>query len=101
MGALAPIIFRILSRKEGHSSDTQIESSLFSKLVCYQVVQTVFVAAVSGSLFGALNDITNDPTSTPEFLGRSIPEQSSFIGWANDCIGIEPKKRTPKRKAIQ
>lgn len=91
MAALAPIIFRILSQKEGHSAVSNVEASLFTKLVYFQIIQTFLVAGVSGSLLSGLSDIINKPSSIAEILGKTIPGTSTFfmsVLVIQGCLGL-------------
>ncbi|GLE06021.1 hypothetical protein PINS_up015232 [Pythium insidiosum] len=56
MNALAPIIFGILSKREGHSAAATVETSLFNKLIAYQwfiVFLLPFLAARSSKVCSA------------------------------------------------
>ena len=56
-----------------------MEASLFTKLTIFQLVQTFFVAAVSGSLFTALGNSLTDVSSVARILGETIPGTSTFF----------------------
>ena len=79
LGALAPIILGALTGLEGHISRSKADASLFTKLAAFQVVQTFFVAAISGSLFNVITEVIEDPALLPPLLGGSIPGQSTFF----------------------
>lgn len=79
MNALAPIIFAILSRKEGHCAESTVQASLFTKLCLFELVQIFFVASISGSILDSLSDIIDQPSKAASFLGASIPGMASFF----------------------
>ena len=79
LGSLAPLVLGALTNLEGHLSRSEADASLFTKLAAFQVVQTFFVAAISGSLFNVLTEVIEDPALLPPLLGGSIPGQSTFF----------------------
>ncbi|DAZ97749.1 TPA: hypothetical protein N0F65_009029 [Lagenidium giganteum] len=78
MNALAPIIFGILSKREGHASGGNIEGSLFSKLVYYQFVIVFLLPIIGGSLSELISSF-KDPKQLVQTMGKVIPTQSSFF----------------------
>uniref|UniRef100_H3H4H4 CSC1/OSCA1-like cytosolic domain-containing protein n=1 Tax=Phytophthora ramorum TaxID=164328 RepID=H3H4H4_PHYRM len=54
MTALAPIIFGILSKREGHAFDSQVNASLLNKLVIYQIYVTFLLPIFGGTVIDAV-----------------------------------------------
>ncbi|KAF4319178.1 hypothetical protein BBO99_00005072 [Phytophthora kernoviae] len=61
LSALAPIVFRFLSNREGHPSNTEARAALFTKLAYFQLVQTFFVTVVVGTILDSLKEILDKP----------------------------------------
>lgn len=78
MSALAPIIFKILSKREGHQSLTAVDASLFGKLVGYEVVQTFLVPVIGGSLLQQVQILAENPSEVVDVLGQTLPNQSTL-----------------------
>jgi hypothetical protein len=76
---LLPIILGIFSALEGPVSSSVLEASLFYKLAIFEIIQTFFVSAISGSITSEITNIINNPTSAITFLATSIPGQSSYF----------------------
>jgi hypothetical protein len=79
MNALAPIIFGLLSKREGHSSSANVDSSLFNKLVCYQVFQMFLLPIIGGTLVQSLQTILDEPKELINILSQNLPQQSSYF----------------------
>uniref|UniRef100_K3W856 CSC1/OSCA1-like 7TM region domain-containing protein n=1 Tax=Globisporangium ultimum (strain ATCC 200006 / CBS 805.95 / DAOM BR144) TaxID=431595 RepID=K3W856_GLOUD len=82
MSALAPIIFGILSKREGHASGSQVETSLLNKLVAYQVFLVFLLPIIGGTLIEALtgkSDDLKDVSKMLKIISEAIPQQSSFF----------------------
>lgn len=76
---LAPLVFSILSMREGHPSNTQVNASLFTKLAYFQLIQTFFVTVIVGTVFDSLAEIIDQPTVLVAMLGHNMPQQSIFF----------------------
>ncbi|OQR90886.1 hypothetical protein THRCLA_09167, partial [Thraustotheca clavata] len=85
MTAIAPLIFTLLSRREGHPSTSQVDASVFMKLGYFQFIQIFFVSVFFGSFFTIIENlraIFDNPSSIINLLGKSIPAQaSSFMSF--------------------
>ena len=79
LNALLPIILLQISTLEGLVSGSLLEASLFQKLAAFNIIQTFFVSALSGSILKELSSLIDDPTSIVELLGRALPAQSTFF----------------------
>ncbi|RLN62222.1 hypothetical protein BBJ29_005806 [Phytophthora kernoviae] len=89
LSALAPIVFRFLSNREGHPSNTEARAALFTKLAYFQLVQTFFVTVVVGTILNSLKEILDKPKVLVSMLGRSMPQQSTFfISYVIIFIGL-------------
>ncbi|GMF49125.1 unnamed protein product [Phytophthora fragariaefolia] len=79
LSALAPIVFRFLSGREGHPSNTEVRAALFTKLAYFQLVQIFFVTVIVGTILDSLKGILDQPKKLVSMLGRSMPQQSTFF----------------------
>lgn len=79
MASLAGIIFGILSEKEGHPSTSSVQASLFTKLAWFNIVQTFFVATISGSIISEMREYVEHPDQIPERLAKIIPGQAGVF----------------------
>ncbi|ETK83268.1 hypothetical protein F441_11721 [Phytophthora nicotianae CJ01A1] len=79
LSALAPIVFKFLSGREGHPSNTEVRAALFSKLAYFQLVQIFFVTVVVGTILDSLKEILDQPKKLVSMLGLSMPQQSTFF----------------------
>lgn len=81
MAALAPIIFGILSKREGHSSGSQVESSLLNKLVAYQVFLVFLLPIIGGTIIDSITGKGGFSSASEVLttLSEAIPAQSSFF----------------------
>lgn len=77
--ALAPVVFGLLSAREGHPSTTEVRASLFTKLAWFQLVQIFFVLVIAGTIFDSIKDIIDQPKLLINMLGHSMPQQSTFF----------------------
>lgn len=82
LNSLLPAILGFYCKLEGHIGTPSLQASLFNKLTLFQLVQTFFVSAISGSLFDQLTCLTNDPAGqTIRILATSLPSQAvTFMG---------------------
>ncbi|EQC26351.1 hypothetical protein SDRG_15838 [Saprolegnia diclina VS20] len=85
MTAIAPVVFSLLSRREGHASTASVDASIFVKLGYFQFIQIFFVSVFFGSFLTIVDNIRailDSPSSIINLLGRSIPAQaSSFMSF--------------------
>lgn len=83
MTALAPIIFGILSKREGHATGSEVETSLLNKLVAYQVFVVFLLPIIGGTLIdcamGKGSDDIKDVSKMVKTVSEAIPQQSSFF----------------------
>ncbi|GAB9472404.1 D-lactate dehydrogenase [Globisporangium polare] len=84
MSALAPIIFGILSKREGHSTGSQVSTSLLNKLVAYQVFLVFLLPIIGGTLIDAIMGQSKEGESLNfsvllKKVSIAIPQQSSFF----------------------
>ncbi|KAF0694853.1 Aste57867_14293 [Aphanomyces stellatus] len=77
MTALAPVIFTLLSQREGHFSEQHIQSAVFQKLGYFQFIQIFFVSVIVGSVVDSLQAILDNPVSIITMLAKSIPAQAA------------------------
>lgn len=79
LNALAPAIFRFLSKKEGYISETQVRASFFTKLAYFQLIQIFFVTIVVGTILDSIKELIDQPSRLVTMLGKSMPQQSTFF----------------------
>lgn len=85
MSALAPIIFGILSKREGHATNSQITTSLLNKLVAYQVFLVFLLPIIGGTLIDSIMGQSKDDENLKDVgalvskVSVAIPQQSSFF----------------------
>jgi hypothetical protein len=60
-------------------SGSLLEPSMFTKLAAFMIIQTFFVAAISGSVTKEISNIISNPTSIIDLLANSLPAQSTFF----------------------
>ncbi|GMF11831.1 unnamed protein product [Phytophthora lilii] len=83
MTALAPIIFGILSKREGHAFASQVDASLLNKLVIYQIYVTFLLPIIGGTVIDAVmgsgdTDLT-DVSAVLKIISDAVAVQSSFF----------------------
>jgi calcium permeable stress-gated cation channel len=76
---ILPTILKYFSTWEGHISSPRLEASLFKKLGAFAIIQTFFVSTVSGSITSELANMVDNPGEIVQFLGTSLPAQSSYF----------------------
>ncbi|CAI5740435.1 unnamed protein product [Peronospora destructor] len=83
MTALAPIIFSILSEREGHAFASQVNASLLNKLVVYQIYVTFLLPIIGGTIIDAVigsdGSKLTDVSSILKIVSDSVAVQSSFF----------------------
>lgn len=85
MSALAPIIFGILSKREGHATASQVTTSLLNKLVAYQVFLVFLLPIIGGTLIDTVMGQAKDGEDLKDIgalvkkVSKAIPQQSSFF----------------------
>ena len=75
---LQPIL-TAFSTLEAPISLADLEGLLFSKLSAFMIIQTFFVSAISGGVFAALSDFSEDPLSIINVLANALPSQSTYF----------------------
>lgn len=79
MNALAPIIFGILSKREGHASAAEVEKSLLNKLVIYQWYVVLLLPILGGTFLDSLLGKSKlDFNAVIKQISEQLPVQSSF-----------------------
>ncbi|KAI9003936.1 hypothetical protein DFJ74DRAFT_694180 [Hyaloraphidium curvatum] len=78
MGILPQILYA-LSMLEGIEAYSWVDHSLFAKLYFYNVFNTLFIFAISGSVWNALDAILNDPSQIPYMLASALSGVSPFF----------------------
>ncbi|RHZ27285.1 hypothetical protein DYB26_005286, partial [Aphanomyces astaci] len=82
MTALAPVMFTLISHREGHLSEPQVQTSLLHKLVYFQFTQIFAVSVVVGSVLDSLGALVDNPVSAITMLAKAIPAQAaSFMSY--------------------
>jgi hypothetical protein len=76
---LLVVFLEYLAMLEGPVSGAVVQSSLFTKLASFMIIQKFFVTAISGSVVAALSEMIEQPTKIIELLGTSLPTQSTFF----------------------
>ncbi|RHY26635.1 hypothetical protein DYB32_007438 [Aphanomyces invadans] len=77
MTALAPVMFLWISRREGHLSESQVQTALLHKLVYFQVIQIFAVSVIVGSVLDSLGALVDNPVSIITMLAKAIPAQAA------------------------
>jgi len=75
---LLKTILTMFSNLERPISNAMLESSLFTKLAWFMIIQNFFVLSLSGGVLTAYEEIIDKPTSAIELLATSLPSQSTF-----------------------
>lgn len=86
-----PHLLKILSMYEGPVSGAKVEASTFTKLAAFMIIQTFFVSALSGGLLEGLEILVQDPLKVIDFLGETLPAQSTYfmqIAFVDMCTVI-------------
>lgn len=78
MSSLAPMIFGMLSKREGHASESKVNSSLFNKLVSYQSFVTFLLPLIVDSLVQSITTFAKDFGALVNTLSGTIPVKSSY-----------------------
>ncbi|CAH0474057.1 unnamed protein product [Peronospora belbahrii] len=83
MTALAPIIFGLLSKREGHAFASQVNASLLNKLVIYQIYVTFLLPIIGGTVIDAVigsgDSSLTDVSTILTIVSDSVAVQSSFF----------------------
>lgn len=82
MTALAPIIFGLLSKREGHAFASQVDASLLNKLVIYQIYVTFLLPIIGGTVIDAVigtSDSNLNASAILTLISDSVAVQSSFF----------------------
>ncbi|CEG44313.1 conserved hypothetical protein [Plasmopara halstedii] len=82
MTALAPIIFGLLSKREGHAFASQVNASLLNKLVIYQIYVTFLLPIIGGTVIDAVigsSDTDLNASAILTLISDSVAVQSSFF----------------------
>jgi hypothetical protein len=77
--ALLTVFLKLFCSFEGHVSGATAETSLFTKLAWFMIIQNFFVIALSGGLVSAYSDLIENPTSAVGLLADSLSSQSTFF----------------------
>lgn len=77
--ALLPSLLEWISTWEGFIGAPTLQASVFVKLSAFQIVQTFFVSAISGSITAELANILDNPEQLVTLLANSLPAQSSYF----------------------
>ncbi|KAH9097373.1 hypothetical protein LEN26_017099 [Aphanomyces euteiches] len=77
MTALAPVVFMLISRREGHESEPHVQMSLFKKLGYFQFIQIFAVSVIVGSVFDSLAAVLQNPVNLITMLAKAIPAQAA------------------------
>ncbi|KAG7347748.1 protein of unknown function DUF221-domain containing protein [Nitzschia inconspicua] len=73
------LIAELFTVLEGPISGAIVQSRMFVKLYWFQITQTFFISAISGSVFAVLSDLIASPSCVVQLLASSLPGQSSFF----------------------
>eukprot|EP00980_Cylindrotheca_fusiformis_P002691 scaffold627_cov125-Cylindrotheca_fusiformis.AAC.8 len=76
---LLEIILESLAMKEGPISGAVVEASLFTKMAWFNIIQTFFVQAISGSIISELESMVRQPEIIIDLLATSLPSQSVYF----------------------
>lgn len=80
--ALVPIIFTILSTKEGIPQKSFVQLSVLHKFFFFQLIDVVLVSTLSGGLLAMiqqLKDIAQNPFGIINTLSENLPKASTFF----------------------
>jgi hypothetical protein len=104
-GGIMRLIAEFLTVWEGHISGAIVQARMFVKLYWFQIIQTFFISAISGSIWSVLSAIIETPSCLVQLLASSLPGQSSyfiqitlvktFVG-----VGVELLRVSPIAQAI-
>ncbi|CAB9506136.1 CSC1-like protein [Seminavis robusta] len=79
LNTLLPVILEFATNFEGSISGSIVQSSLFTKLASFTIIQTFFVSAISGSIYEEIQKFVQTPGTIVELLATSLPTQSTFF----------------------
>jgi hypothetical protein len=74
-----PSIFAWMAKIEGTQSYTEIDASATSRYVWFQIVNVLFVSALTGDILSRLSQIISQPASLINLLGTAIPGTYMFF----------------------
>ncbi|KAF0708841.1 hypothetical protein As57867_006178, partial [Aphanomyces stellatus] len=75
---LAPYVFLFIASFEGHASQSEMESSIYTKLVIFHFYQTFVVSLFATSLTSALPTILQQPVEAVHIMSKAVPQQASL-----------------------
>ncbi|KAL0135108.1 DUF221-domain-containing protein [Mucor lusitanicus] len=80
--SLVPIIFTILSTKEGIPQKSFVQLSVLHKFFFFQLIDVVLVSTISGGVMTMANEIKNlaeNPFGIINILSENLPKASTFF----------------------
>ncbi|KAI9469016.1 MAG: hypothetical protein EXX96DRAFT_590161 [Benjaminiella poitrasii] len=80
--SLVPVIFTILSTKEGIPQRSFVELSLLHKFFFFQLIDVVLVSTLSGgfmTIVNEINDLAHNPFGVIDILSSNLPKASTFF----------------------
>mmetsp|Transcript_28907 Transcript_28907/g.42598 ORF Transcript_28907/g.42598 Transcript_28907/m.42598 type:complete len:654 (-) Transcript_28907:206-2167(-) len=78
-GPILSFLLMKFSAMEGWISVGKLNISLFTKLCIFNIVHTFFILVISGSIFGSIGAIVNNPSLIVNELATTIPSEASFF----------------------
>eukprot|EP00053_Salpingoeca_punica_P016854 m.160744 g.160744 ORF g.160744 m.160744 type:complete len:699 (+) comp17056_c2_seq5:91-2187(+) len=76
---LLPAIMCYFAKHEGRPDKVSINLAAVSKMYNFQIINVFFVSIIAGSVFDAISNIIDSPTSIITLLGESIPRTGIFF----------------------
>ena len=74
-----PSIFAYMAKLEGTQSFTEIDASATSRYVWFQIINVLFVSALTGGVLQSIESIASNPASLINLLGTAIPGTYMFF----------------------
>jgi hypothetical protein len=80
--SLVPVVFTILSTKEGIPQRSFVELSVLHKFFFFQLIDVVLVSTISGGVMTMVNEFANiakNPLGIINILSENLPKASTFF----------------------
>ncbi len=74
-----PKIFAYMAKLEGAQSFTDIEKSATARFVAFQIINVLFVSALTGGLWQTIGTIGERPGLLVDLLGSAMPGQAVYM----------------------
>ena len=73
-----PKIFAYMAKLEGTQSWTEIDASATARYVWFQIINVLFISALTGDILARISSIISQPGSLINLLGTAIPGTANY-----------------------